>query len=247
YFGLKEQEGFFNPLPCKLYADSPPAPLLERGEEYALFSHDKVDETNSNSSPLSKRGGRGESVFVILNGVDHNRDLIGCEAAAVTTQVAIQRLQPDLVISCGTCGGWQRYGARVGQTYIADGVMFHDRRVPGDNEWDTQGLGNYKVWEGSWRIAEALGLPMGKVTTGSSFDLSPEEDALIDANGGRLKEMEGAAVAFVCSLYKVPVMLVKAVTNLRDAEEENIDSFQENLKRASLSLRETLVKIINLC
>ena len=128
---------------------------------------------------------------------------------------------------------------------MADGVMFHDRRVPGDNEWDTQGLGNYKVWEGSWRIAEALGLPMGKVTTGSSFDLSPEEDALIDANGGRLKEMEGAAVAFVCSLYKVPVMLVKAVTNLRDAEEDDIDSFQENLKRASRSLRETLVDVIN--
>lgn len=213
YLGLKEQEGFFNPLPCRLFSDSP----------------------------------QKDSLFLVLNGVDHNRDLIGCEAAAVTTQVAIQKLQPDLVISCGTCGGWQRYGARVGQTYIADGAMFHDRRVPGDNEWDTQGLGNYKVWEGSWRIAEALGLPMGKVTTGSSFDLSTEEDALIDANGGRLKEMEGAAVAFVCSLYKVPVMLVKAVTNLRDAEEEDIDSFHENLKRASLSLRETLVKIISLC
>lgn len=216
YYGLKEQEGFFSPLPCKLY------------------------------STLSESPQRGD-LWVVVNGEDRGRDLIGCEAAAVTTQVAIQRLQPDLVISCGTCGGWQRYGARVGQTYIADGVMFHDRRVPGDNEWDTQGLGNYKVWEGSWRMAEALGLPMGKVTTGSSFDLSPEEDALIDANGGRLKEMEGAAVAFVCSLYKVPVMLVKAVTNLRDAEEDDIDSFQENLKRASLSLRETLVKIISLC
>lgn len=231
YFGLKEQEGFFNPLPCKAYQKPTPnqlpsTPLVSRGAE-------------------TLKGGELGDLWIVLNGVSHDRDLIGCEAAAVTTQVAIQKLQPDLVISCGTCGGWQRYGARVGQTYIADGVMFHDRRVPGDNEWDTQGLGNYKVWEGSWRVAEALGLPMGKVTTGSSFDLSPEEDALIDVNGGRLKEMEGAAVAFVCSLYKVPVMLVKAVTNLRDAEEEDIDSFHENLKRASLSLRETLVKIIS--
>ena len=224
YYGLEEQEGFFSPLPCKLY-----------------------------SSP--KGGGQeGAALFVVINGSDRGRDLIGCEAAAVTTQAAIMKLQPDLVISAGTCGGWQRYGARVGQTYVADGVMFHDRRVPGDNEWDTQGLGNYKVWEGSWRIAEALGLPMGKVTTGSSFDLSPEEDQLIDENGGRLKEMEGAAVAFVCSLYKVPVMLVKTVTNLRDAAppktlpregvDSQIDSFQENLKRASLSLRETLVGIL---
>ena len=225
YYGLEEQDGFFSPLPCQLY-----------------------------SSP--KEGGQeGAALFVVINGSDRGRDLIGCEAAAVTTQAAIMKLQPDLVISAGTCGGWQRYGARVGQTYVADGVMFHDRRVPGDNEWDTQGLGNYKVWEGSWRIAEALGLPMGKVTTGSSFDLSPEEDQLIDENGGRLKEMEGAAVAFVCSLYKVPVMLVKTVTNLRDAApaqtlpreggDSQIDSFQENLKRASLSLRETLVEILS--
>lgn len=253
YFGLKEQQGFFNPLPCKLYRDSPPTPLLERGEENELVSdsrsiQDVVDKEVGNCSPLFKRGGRGESggvsVSVVLNGVDHDRDLIGCEAAAVTTQVAIQRLKPDLVISVGTCGGWQRYGAKVGQAYVADGVMFHDRRVPGDNAWDTQGLGNYPVWEGSWKLAEALGLPMGKVTTGSSFDLSEEEDRLIDENGGRLKEMEGAAVAFVCSLYNVPVMLVKAVTNLRDAESEDISDFHENLKKASASLTETIKKII---
>ena len=252
--GLKEQEGFFSPLPCKYLS---PALSKREGEVQCC-------------EPLLGRGWGG----VVLNGVSHDRDLIGCEAAAVTTQAAIQKLQPDLVISVGTCGGWQRYGARVGQTYIADGVMFHDRRVPGDNEWDTQGLGNYPVWEGSWRVAEALGLPMGKVTTGSSFDLSPEEETLIDANGGRLKEMEGAAVAFVCSLYKVPVMLVKAVTNLRDVTspqppptppkgenslsffaskanklergevDNQMDDFHENLKRASLSLKETLVKII---
>ncbi|MBQ9561776.1 MAG: hypothetical protein IJV10_05815 [Prevotella sp.] len=210
YYGLEEQEGFFSPLPCKLYRPSSKLPSLNR---------------------------EGVGVSLILNGVDHDRDLIGCEAAAVTTQAAIIKLQPDLVISCGTCGGWQRYGARVGQAYVADAVMFHDRRVPGDNAWDTQGLGNYKVWEGSWQVAEALALPMGKVTTGSSFDLTAEEDALIDKHGGRLKEMEGAAVAFVCSLYHVPVMLIKAVTNLRDvAEDEQIDNFQANMKQASDSL-----------
>ena len=218
HYGLEEQQGFFSPLPCKLY------------------------KTPSNS-PL-----KGEGFFVVLNGVCHDRDLIGCEAAAVTTQAAIQRLQPDLVVSCGTCGGWQRYGARVGQAYVADGVMFHDRRVPGDNEWDTQGLGNYKVWEGSWQLAQRLGLPMGKVSTGSSFDLSPEEDALIDANGGRLKEMEGAAVAFVCSLYGVPVALVKAVTNLRDAADQgdDIDAFHANLRRATLALSEACSGIVAL-
>ena len=213
-----------------------------RAEAQPIIDYYGLEEQKDFFSPLPTKAyplplpnGKGE-IYVVLNGVDHDRDLIGCEAAAVTTQVAIQRLQPDLVITCGTCGGWQRYGARVGQTYIADGVMFHDRRVPGDNEWDTQGLGNYPVWEGSWQLAEKLHLPMGKVTTGSSFDLTAEEDAFIDQNGGRLKEMEGAAVAFVCSLYHVPVMLIKAVTNLRDKCDDQINDFQKNMKQATASL-----------
>ena len=48
--------------------DSPPAPLLERGEEYALSFIEKTDKTSCNCSPLSKRGVRGESTRII---VDH--------------------------------------------------------------------------------------------------------------------------------------------------------------------------------
>lgn len=214
HYGMERVEEYFAPLPCMLYRKT-----------------------------LTSEDGEVE-LFAVLNGVDHGRDLIGCEAAAVTTQVAIQRLQPDIVISSGTCGGWKRYDGIVGQVYVADGVMFHDRRVPGDNAWDTQGLGNYAVWSGSKPLADALGLPMGKVTTGSSFDLSPEEDRTIDENGGRLKEMEGAAVAFVCSLYGVPVMLLKAITNLRDAEDEDIETFQKNLEKASANLRDINVKVV---
>lgn len=195
---------------------------------------------------LLYKGVVGDSeLFVVLNGEQHGSDLIGCEAAAITTMAAIQRLQPDIVISSGTCGGWMRYGGIVGQVYIGDGVMFHDRRVPGDNAWATQGLGNYPVWQGSAELASRLALPMGKVTTGSSFDMSAEEEAIIDANGGRLKEMEGAAVAFVCDLFKVPVLFVKAICNLRDAEEEDMEAFQRNLVMVSDNLRNANIRVID--
>lgn len=186
----------------------------------------------------------GTELFVVLNGEQHGSDLIGCEAAAVATMAAIERLQPDIVICSGTCGGWMKYGMQVGEVYLGNGVMFHDRRVPGDDAWATQGLGNYPVWEGTARLAEQLSLPMAKVTTGSSFDMSAEEEAIIDANGGRLKEMEGAAVAFVCSLFKVPVMFVKAVCNLRDAEEEDMDAFHRNLKKVAENLNHANIRII---
>lgn len=184
-------------------------------------------------------------LYVVINGVQHDRDLIGCEAATLATQVAIDRLHPDIVISSGTCGAWQRYGMEVGKVYLGNGAMFHDRRVPGDNTWHTQGIGNYPVWDGAEAMAKEIGVGMGKVTTGSSFDLTPEEETIIEENGGRLKEMEGAAVAFVCSLHNVPVMLVKAVTNLRDAAEDDMDAFHRNLRKASEALLTVNKKIID--
>lgn len=228
----EEQRDFFAPLPCRLYTS--PLPTSSNGEE----------SSTSESLPLAFGEGTGVRCSIVTTGRQHDRDLIGCEAAALTTTMAIQRLSPDLVISSGTCGGWARKGMKVGEVYIANGAMFHDRRVPGDNAWDTQGLGNYSVWEGSWRIAEALGMPMGKVTTGSSFELSPEENALIDANGGQLKEMEGAAVAFACSLFRVPVMLVKAVTNLRDMPSDDMEDFHAHLKAVSQRLCQANMEII---
>ena len=228
----EEQRDFFAPLPCRLYTS--PLPTSPKGEE----------SPTSGSLPSPLGGSRREAVSIVTTGRQHDRDLIGCEAAALATTMAIQRLSPDLVISSGTCGGWARKGMTVGQVYIANGAMFHDRRVPGDNAWDTQGLGNYSVWSGSFSLAERLHLPMGKVTTGSSFDLLPIEDEYIDANGGQLKEMEGASVAFVCSLFRVPVMLVKAVTNLRDAPSDDIKDFQSHLKAVSQRLCQVNMEIV---
>lgn len=229
----EEQENFFAPLPCRLYTS--PLPTSPKGE----------DSSTSVSSPSPLGGSWRGAVSIVTTGRQHDRDLIGCEAAALATTMAIQRLYPDLVISSGTCGGWARKGAKVGEVYIANGAMFHDRRVPGDNAWDTQGLGNYSVWDGSFTLAERLHLPMGKVTTGSSFELLPIEEEYIDANGGQLKEMEGASVAFVCSLFRVPVMLVKAVTNLRDAPSDDIKDFQAHLKAVSQRLCQANIEILN--
>lgn len=220
-----------------------------RAEAKPFIEHFGVEEQKDFFAPLPCLLYKGTvnqtELFVVLNGTQHGSDLIGCEAAAVTTMAAIQQLQPDIIISSGTCGAWLRYGMKVGEVYLANGVMFHDRRVPGDNAWSTQGLGNYPVYERTSAIAQRIGVPMAKVTTGSSFEMTAEDEAVIDANGGRLKEMEGAAVAFVCSLFHVPVMLVKAVCNLRDAEEEDMDAFQRNLKQVSQNLTKVNIQLIN--
>lgn len=211
HYGVQEVEGFFAPLPCKLY------------------------QAEVNGSKLS----------IVLNGQQHGSNLIGCEAASVATLSAIQRLSPDLIINSGTCGAFMSNDAHIGDVFIGNGVMFHDRRVLGDDEWDTQSFGNYPVWEGSSALADKLGFKMGKVTTGSSLDMQPCDLQIIQENHGELKDMEGAAVAFVCSLFHTPILFVKSVTDLCDSGAETLEEFRKNLALACQKLREANIRVID--
>ena len=101
-----------------------------------------VSEVQSFFAPLPCKLYRAKvdesELDVVLNGQQQGSDLVGCEAATVATLAAIQKLDPDLVINSGTCGAFQKNGARIGEVYVANAVMFHDRRVPGDDAWGTQ-------------------------------------------------------------------------------------------------------------
>lgn len=186
-----------------------------------------------------------DELYVVLNGEQHGSDLVGCEAASVAALAAIQQIRPDLVINSGTCGAFSRNGAAIGDVYLGKGVMFHDRRVPGDDAWGTQALGNYPVWEGTETLAKELGLKLGKVTTGSSLDMQPCDEQIIRENQGELKDMEGAAIAFVCSLLNVPILFVKSVTDLCDDSADTFETFSKNLALASEELRKANIRVID--
>lgn len=93
-------------------------------------------------------------------------------------------------------------------------------------------------------MADDLGYKMGKVTTGSSLDMQPCDEIIIRENGGQLKDMEGAAVGFVCSLFSVPVIYVKSVTDLCDSGAETYEEFSRNLHAACQTLREANEQVI---
>lgn len=221
-----------------------------RAEAKPFIEHFNVELQEGFFAPLPclcyKAEVAGLELYVVLNGAQHDSDLVGCEAASVATLAALQKIQPDLVINSGTCGAFASNGAKIGDVFLGSGVMFHDRRVPGDDEWGTQALGNYPVWEGTQALAEKLGFKLGKVTTGSSLDMQPCDEQIIRENHGELKDMEGAAVAFVCSLLHTPILFVKSVTDLCDSGAETYEEFSKNLALASENLRKANVEIIKL-
>ena len=193
----------------------------------------------------------GAEVILVVNGTDPRTgvDCIGTTAAALATQVALDRCRtlggrlPDLLLSVGTAGGWQRAEASIGDVYLAwDRFVCHDRRIdlPG---FDAFGRGDLPAAD-LRRHAEALGCRLGIVTTGDSLDESPEDAARIVASGAEIKEMEAAAVAWVAHLHDVPVGAVKAITDHVDHPAPTAEQFTANLAAAAAALRETTVALL---
>lgn len=191
------------------------------------------------------------AVLLAVNGTDPATgvDCIGSTAAGLTTQVAIAAAHqtwnsaPDLVLSVGTAGGWARDGSAIGDVFLAwDRFVCHDRRIdlPG---FDSFGRGEHRAAD-LRSHAEPLGCRLGIVTTGDSLDESPEDADRILASGAAAKEMEAAAVAWVCGLHGVPIGAVKAITDLVDSPVATAEQFTANLEAAAEALRTTTLALL---
>ncbi len=189
----------------------------------------------------------GRRVVMAVNGVDptHGVDSVGTVPAALSTHATIRRFSPSLIVSAGTAGAWAGRGAAIGDVVFSGcAFVFHDRRIalPG---FDRYGIGR---WPGidTAELAEALGLRCGTVTTSDSLDAPEVDAAAMAALGADLKDMEAAAVAYVASLHGVPVMAVKAVTDLVDDPSSTAEQFVANLTEATERLAEVLARLVPL-
>ncbi|MGH1503521.1 MAG: 5'-methylthioadenosine nucleosidase [Acidimicrobiales bacterium] len=175
---------------------------------------------------------------VATNGTDprFEIDAIASQPAVVTTLTAAESHRPDLVISAGTAGGFEGRGGAIGDVFVStEPVRFHDRRVdiPG---WDAYGEGSYPVADlGPERddLLSAMGAKPGRMTTGNSLDAPPVDLATMDRFGADAKDMEAAAVAWVCEHLGVDFLAVKAITDLVDHPEATAEQFRRNLGLAT--------------
>ncbi len=176
---------------------------------------------------------RGPTVAVAVNGADprFGVDSIASQPAVTTALHAIEAVQPSIVISAGTAGGFATRGGDITSTYLADRCVFHDRRVsiPG---FDRYGDGDYPVADLA-HIAEQLGFETGTVTSGNALDAPVEDMVKMHGTDAVAKDMEAAAVGWMCERLGVPFTALKVITDLVDTEEEAAEQFSRNLRRAT--------------
>ncbi|KAL0679007.1 hypothetical protein Bca4012_006988 [Brassica carinata] len=170
-------------------------------------------------------------------------DSVGTVPASLITFASIQALQPDILINAGTCGAFKVKGANIGDVFLVSDVVFHDRRIP-IPMFDLYGVGLRQAFS-TPNLLKELNLKIGRLSTGDSLDMSTQDESLIIANDATLKDMEGAAVAYVAELLKVPVIFLKAVTDLIDGDKPTAEEFLQNLAVVTSALEETATKVIN--
>ncbi|GAA0184980.1 hypothetical protein LIER_32268 [Lithospermum erythrorhizon] len=170
-------------------------------------------------------------------------DNVGTISAALLTYASIHALKPDLIINAGTAGAFKAKGASIGDVYLASDVAFHDRRIP-IPVFDLYGVGLRQACC-TPNLVEELNLKVGKLSTGDSLDMCPQDEESIVKNDAVVKDMEGAAVAYVADLLKVPVIFLKAVTDIVDDNKPTAEEFLENLAAVALALDEAATKVVD--
>ena len=202
-------------------------------------------EGNLLAEGVSARLWSNESVHVVTNGSDSRFgvDAIGTLPASLTTFLAIQKTNPKIVISAGTCGGFIARDGFIGEIILADRCVFHDRRIPLEG-FMNYGVGDFRVVD-LRTIAERHGFKIGTISTGDSLDSQPYDLDFMNSVNAVAKDMEAAAVAWACALNEVPFTALKVTTDLVDGEVTTEEEFVTNLQYASNRLSEGILSLIH--
>jgi len=205
-----------------------------------------IDHAHSSLSMQLYQGTyKDMTLSVVVNGKcsRFGVDCVGTTPAALSTYLAVSHIGPDLVVNAGTAGGFRSKGAAIGDVFVATSFAHHDRRIPipGFTEY---GVGNHDAHEAP-NLVQHLGCKAGVVTTSNSLDHTTEDDKHMSANDAAVKDMEGAAIAWVAEQTSTALLGVKVVTDIVDGERATQEEFLENLGTAAKSLQEVLPKLVD--
>ena len=151
---------------------------------------------------------------------------VGKVNAAACTQILIDRFGVDQIINTGVAGSLDA-AIDIGEAVQHDmdvTVLGYDRGeipysgksvFPADEEMRARAIEAVKA------AAPEVHAFEGRVCSGDQFIASREQkDSILSSVGGLCCEMEGAAIAQVCSLNGTPFVIIRAISDKADDSEE---------------------------
>lgn len=190
---------------------------------------------------------QNDKLFLIENGFStkYKIDRVGTQAAAVSSYICCSQLQPDLIISLGTCGATSQQNFQIGDVVVGcEYYLFHDRRIPLPS-FEQYGLGLYPTYSHAKNISSKFNLKTSVIASGNSLINTAEDFAILHQHKAYIKEMEVASIAEVAYDFNVPVLAIKAITDYYDKTSESANQFLSNFNLAVNNLNKIIKPIIN--
>ncbi|HBE10050.1 MAG TPA: 5'-methylthioadenosine/adenosylhomocysteine nucleosidase [Lachnospiraceae bacterium] len=163
----------------------------------------------------------GKDVVLVQSG-------IGKVNAAMCTEALIIRYNVDCVINTGIAGSLDSR-IDIGDVVLSTDALEHDMDVSGlgyePGIVPDQEISVYTADEGIRKVAkeacEAVNPDItvyeGRVVSGDQFiSSSAKKDWIVETFKGMCTEMEGASIAHVAALNKVPFLIIRAISDKAD-------------------------------
>ena len=165
--------------------------------------------------------------------------------AARSTQILIDTMEVDSILNVGVAGSISKDINKC-DIVVADKLVQHDfdLRPLGYDKGEIHNVGKYmncdkRLVDIAKTIKIDTNIKVGVISSGDIFVTDEEMGAKINNNFGALcVEMEGAAVAQVCSLCNIPFLVVRSISDSPYEKNNNI-TFEEFLKISSNSSLKT--------
>jgi len=217
-------------------------------ETMGKFSVQKAGEFEFNTGKIE-----GKDVTVLRCGIGKVNAAVGCA-------LLIQQFKPSCIINTGSAGGIHSE-LKVGDAVISTGLLYHDVDVTAFNYAPGQLPGQPQIFPADEKLikiaedavdelkAEKI-LPAsfthrrGIIGSGDIFMHEPERINAVRRlfPDTAAVEMEGAAIAHCCRLFSVPVLVIRALSDI--AGTESPVSFDEFLPIASKHSAHIVMRIV---
>lgn len=180
---------------------------------------------------------------------------IGKVLAAVTTTLLISHYHVDRVINSGSAGGIGE-GLNIGDVVISNRLAYFDADVTAFGYEMGQMAGMPLYYEADQElmtqaekaaVANGLSTRTGLIVTGDTFVANREKIDMIKGYFPDVlaNEMEGAAIAHVAHQFKVPFVVIRAMSDVGDEDASvNFDEFIIEAGRKSAEMVIALVKAL---
>lgn len=178
---------------------------------------------------------------------------IGKVNAAAGTVELIRHFAPDCIISTGVAGGIDTC-LKIMDVVVSRQIVYHDVWCGEGNAYgQIQGLptffqGNDTLFDCALSLDTETAIHGGLICTGDKFITDRHELDAIKANfpEGLAVDMESAAIAQICYLYKVPFISFRIISDTPGADKhfEQYLNFWREMADRSFRVTETFLKAL---